>query len=179
MPEPSHYSSGSRSWVQRNVEAPSSLAWNPSAQATASKTPNAQFQGFLLAPLHTPPNPHFPARASLCSNNLPSRIANQQSRLKSPSTRRVPLIFASPNNPSQTASSQALHPKPFPRPDLARKRYPATLRYRGRRPPRRVPRVLPPRSRRRPPTSPARSPQTAAAALTMKSRRTPESPNPD
>lgn len=56
---------------------------------------------------------------------------------------------------------------------------PSTLRYRARRPPRLVQRVPPLRPRRPPPPSLVCSPPTAATALTMKSRRTPESTNPD
>lgn len=108
--------------------------------------PNALFQGFPLAPRSPhaapppPPNLHVPPRASvsvssLCSIHLPSPISNQHhASPRSPSAHRpAPLRksqrpFAGPPTPPPV-----LAPKPFPRRDRARTRYPAPRRYRAHR----------------------------------------------
>lgn len=151
--------------------------WKPFSVLPETQILKTQLPRVPLAPLHTSSSLHFPPRASgstssLCSNNLPNLISNQRSRRPLTTLH----ISASPNAPSRTPQFHIQSPSPArPRPHAL----PSTLRYRARRPPRLVQRVLPLRPRRRPPPSLARSPPTAATALTMKSRRTPESTNPD
>lgn len=155
-------------WVQRTVFAPSSLAWNPTTQDTASKTPNARPSPHALI-FH--PERLFGGRLFVLTiSQVPSPINTQDSApVRSPpsASPRVQTPLRRP--PPQFLSSKAL-PPPEPRPHALPRAPPL---------PRPVQRGPPPQTRRHPPPSPARSPPTAATALTMKSRRTPESPNPD
>lgn len=107
----------------------------------------------------------------LTKSRRPSALKSQRPFTRRPAhLRRSRRPVADPRPPPRLLSSSAL-PPPRPRPHALPIAPPLPRPLQPSPPPR-------PR-RRRPPPSPARSPPTAATALTMKSRRTPESPNPD
>lgn len=145
------------SLLQRTVYAPSSLAWYPITQDTASK----RRQTLSVPRIPARPSPHalespffrperlFQCRPPLCSNNLPRPVANQHSRLGAGSL-AARRISAGPDVPSQTPIPGSFHPKALPPPRPRPHALPSAPPL-----PRPVWRDPPPRPRRHPSPSPA------------------------
>lgn len=149
--------------------------------------PNALFQGFPLAPRSphaAPPPPESSCPTPSVGFGVVSLFYPSSKSHLQPTPRKSPEPVCSPPctspqiptplrrtpHPTPSSSPKAL-PPPRPRPHALPSTPPLP------RPPRRAQQVPSPRPRRRPRRPVA--PRQTATALTMKSRRTPESPDPD